>query len=1185
MTDPSSSSQLDLQNLYVKNLPPLMDDSNFFTLFSRFGRVVSAKVMIGRKSGQSLGFGFVKFQTEDEAAAAINEMNGTVLEGQTLEIKYSNKGKDESIFPPDRNLYLKPLPFDLTEKELHKLFIPFGKITDYRILSDPVTQQSRQVGFVRFEKLESAIQAHDKMNGYYFRKDLAPLTVRYAESASMRDHRREERKQRRKVDEEEDKPKHKKREISVSPKVAKKGGFKKEWKATFTPRLHLSPNPVAGGSSSHNSSNRILTPPSLGGSSQLDTQFVGVGGNNIDQSWASLNPLDIQGYVPGSQISPHLRMERLPSASSSLSDQAADGIRSNRHLTPPHSSQLLSTSPSFSPHKFSRMPQAHQNHPQFGLDMSPVGDVIASFGSIILSIVAKRHRGSYGSDRLSPRPYLRHFTKRIIPSVICAFWTIAIVDTAREFASFVCPESYDHGKTIVVFTSFNFVDRGTRDISCVSTVTDKHRFTFVKENRIEHVQRSGKREHKTNIASGGIAGGTTTEDGWIGRHDLSHNRFMSLASSLFDESGFAKMSTETRTTSVSDQSSLGSASLPSFRIPTSESSMNSNKQLTRHSSSLGPDDEEAASETGSLYSLMLREQRKKIEETDNKNDEELLALLMDKDKWEGSGATPESTIRAGTKRLQSLPLFNHVFPNIVQRANNPQSRNEHVGTLEFKLDSSVVIRASIAVISQNFNFVSTSDMTTIVTPAFNVDENEPLFSLRNSSMSFTKMIFPLTNQIIAAVDEASHFNAESCILKSNGQKLFEVDGTLILINTTLFQPTTASSLIVSPSANGEVGLFACHLEQTRNVANSPILGDTFRSLKLCHCEIRNVSHCPSALSKKVQNAEQTSSLIVGNSFSFNEDVLDGNVFVGLNEHFSFTSLNNTHFHTRRTGLSNTDRQVITTANTTTNNLFSFTSDIFDGCTAHDLDGGAISFKHSANLEIEMCSFETCSVTGTNVHAGAVYFSSTAPSGQTAEFLFSNFTSCSSEGEAGAIQQFSPTIGTFSSKVDVCRFVGNKADYIDSFQAHRAVNVVISSTVFRDGEVVRWEGPVKGYECQNQFDISFCELINCTGRGSGQFCFRVCACQISIKHVKASEFEDYVGPVIVVGDSPGSDVSHPELILEDCWIETGKVTSGGIDITVDRAAYLNKDKIVRCYSTSKGLSVDYPVGTGKTSPVS
>lgn len=56
----NSPSKLDLTNVFVKFLPPEIDDAGLRWLFSPFGYILSAKVMVDSTSGASLGFGYVK---------------------------------------------------------------------------------------------------------------------------------------------------------------------------------------------------------------------------------------------------------------------------------------------------------------------------------------------------------------------------------------------------------------------------------------------------------------------------------------------------------------------------------------------------------------------------------------------------------------------------------------------------------------------------------------------------------------------------------------------------------------------------------------------------------------------------------------------------------------------------------------------------------------------------------------------------------------------------------------------------------------------------------------------------------------------------------------------------------------------------------------------------------------------
>ncbi|KAJ3377240.1 hypothetical protein HDU80_003395 [Chytriomyces hyalinus] len=73
---------LDSRNLYVKNLPidPIFTTDDLYALFAPFGRIVSAKVMMDESIWVSKGFGFVSFSTEEDAFAAIDGLNGYVLD-------------------------------------------------------------------------------------------------------------------------------------------------------------------------------------------------------------------------------------------------------------------------------------------------------------------------------------------------------------------------------------------------------------------------------------------------------------------------------------------------------------------------------------------------------------------------------------------------------------------------------------------------------------------------------------------------------------------------------------------------------------------------------------------------------------------------------------------------------------------------------------------------------------------------------------------------------------------------------------------------------------------------------------------------------------------------------------------------------------------------------------------------
>ncbi|KAJ8659046.1 hypothetical protein O0I10_005084 [Lichtheimia ornata] len=74
----TESGYVDYMNLYIKNLEPHINNDALFQLFKKFGRIVSARVMSNPATGQSKGYGFVSYDKAEEAAAALQEMNGKI---------------------------------------------------------------------------------------------------------------------------------------------------------------------------------------------------------------------------------------------------------------------------------------------------------------------------------------------------------------------------------------------------------------------------------------------------------------------------------------------------------------------------------------------------------------------------------------------------------------------------------------------------------------------------------------------------------------------------------------------------------------------------------------------------------------------------------------------------------------------------------------------------------------------------------------------------------------------------------------------------------------------------------------------------------------------------------------------------------------------------------------------------
>lgn len=83
------------KKLFVGNLPYSMTDDQLNAIFAAFGTVVSANVVFDKFSHRSKGFGFVEFETEEQAQAALS-LDGSDQGGRNIAVK-------EALPRPERN--------------------------------------------------------------------------------------------------------------------------------------------------------------------------------------------------------------------------------------------------------------------------------------------------------------------------------------------------------------------------------------------------------------------------------------------------------------------------------------------------------------------------------------------------------------------------------------------------------------------------------------------------------------------------------------------------------------------------------------------------------------------------------------------------------------------------------------------------------------------------------------------------------------------------------------------------------------------------------------------------------------------------------------------------------------------------------------------------------------------------
>jgi RNA recognition motif-containing protein len=86
-----------MKKLYVGNLSYEVTSDELQNVFSEFGQVQSATVIIDKMSNRSKGFGFVEMEDDASADNAISSLDGKEYKGRNLRV---NEAKAQESRPP-----------------------------------------------------------------------------------------------------------------------------------------------------------------------------------------------------------------------------------------------------------------------------------------------------------------------------------------------------------------------------------------------------------------------------------------------------------------------------------------------------------------------------------------------------------------------------------------------------------------------------------------------------------------------------------------------------------------------------------------------------------------------------------------------------------------------------------------------------------------------------------------------------------------------------------------------------------------------------------------------------------------------------------------------------------------------------------------------------------------------------
>lgn len=115
-------------NIFVKNLNESIDNKQLYDTFSLFGNILSCKVVTDRETGSSKGYGYVHYETAEAAHAAIEKLDGMLIDGQEVQVgEFMSRGTrpGQNDFT---NLYVKNIPSEWDDAKLNEEFSKFGDV-------------------------------------------------------------------------------------------------------------------------------------------------------------------------------------------------------------------------------------------------------------------------------------------------------------------------------------------------------------------------------------------------------------------------------------------------------------------------------------------------------------------------------------------------------------------------------------------------------------------------------------------------------------------------------------------------------------------------------------------------------------------------------------------------------------------------------------------------------------------------------------------------------------------------------------------------------------------------------------------------------------------------------------------------------------------------------------------------
>lgn len=179
--DFEKESNIAIKNLWIGELEQWMDSNylieachsysksiNFFNkkIFLIDVPIKTAKIIHDKKTGCSMGYGFLIFDSKEDAENALDVLTGKIMPKANKFFKLNhavfNNRKNEN----EHSLYVCDLDPSISAEKLAAFFKKnYKSVTNAKIIIDPITKISRGYGFVIFSDEKEKEKALNEMSG------------------------------------------------------------------------------------------------------------------------------------------------------------------------------------------------------------------------------------------------------------------------------------------------------------------------------------------------------------------------------------------------------------------------------------------------------------------------------------------------------------------------------------------------------------------------------------------------------------------------------------------------------------------------------------------------------------------------------------------------------------------------------------------------------------------------------------------------------------------------------------------------------------------------------------------------------------------------------------------------------------------------------------------------------------